>query len=125
MEAGTGLEFPRHKGIKCYAVISKPCWVAIEGVPDAVRLKAGDCFILPHGLPFCVATDLSGPRARFIPELANQTPGDALDYEGTGRAFLLGGHFLLTGSLSITCLFCESFEQTWANMLGLPEPFGP
>jgi hypothetical protein len=99
--------------------------VAIEGVPDAVRLKAGDCFILPRGLPFCVATDLSGQRARFIPDLANQTPGDALDYEGTGRAFLLGGHFLLTGSLSITCLFCESFEQTWANMLGLPEPFGP
>jgi AraC-like DNA-binding protein len=98
VEAGTGLEFPRHKGIKCYAVISNSCWVAIEGVPDAVRLKAGDCFILPRGLPFCVATDLSGPRTRFIPELADQTPGDALDYEGTGRAFLLGGHFLLTGS---------------------------
>ena len=46
VEAGTGLEFPRHKGIKCYAVISNSCWVAVEGVPDAVRLKAGDCFIL-------------------------------------------------------------------------------
>ena len=98
VEAGTGLEFSRHKGIKCYAVISNSCWVAIDGVPDAVRLEAGDCFILPRGLPFCVATDLSGPRARFVPELADQTPGDALDYEGTGRAFLLGGHFLLTGS---------------------------
>jgi hypothetical protein len=65
-------------------------------------------------------------RARgSFPSLRTKTPGDALDYEGTGRAFLLGGHFLLTGSLSITCLFCESFEQTWANMLGLPEPFGP
>jgi hypothetical protein len=72
VEAGTGLEFPRHKGIKCYAVISNSCWVAIEGVPDAVRLKAGDCFILPRGLPFCVATDLSGPRARSIPELLGQ-----------------------------------------------------
>lgn len=98
VEAGTGLEFPRHKGIKCYAVISNSCWVAVEGVPDAVPLKAGDCFILPRGLPFCVATDLLGPRASFIPELADRTPGHALDYEGTGRAFMLGGHFLLTGS---------------------------
>ncbi len=111
---------PKHtKGHrKCYAVTSKPCWVAIEGVPDAVRLKAGDCFILPRGLPFCVATDLSGQRARFIPELADQTPDDALDFEGTGRAFLLGGHFLLTGSLSITCLFLRVLRANMGKHAG-------
>jgi hypothetical protein len=43
---------PQHEGIKCYAVVSGECWLAVEGVPDAVRLKAGDCFLLPSGRPF-------------------------------------------------------------------------
>ena len=43
------VRFPRHEGIKCYAVVSGECWLSVEGVPDAVRLKAGDCFLLPRG----------------------------------------------------------------------------
>ncbi len=33
-------------------------WLSVEGVPDAVHLKAGDCFLLPRGRPFRLATDL-------------------------------------------------------------------
>ena len=43
------LQFPQHEGIKCYALVSGQCWLAVEGVPEAVHLKSGDCFLLPLG----------------------------------------------------------------------------
>jgi hypothetical protein len=30
------MQFPRHEGIKCYALVSGQCWLSVEGVPDAV-----------------------------------------------------------------------------------------
>ena len=51
--------FPKHQGVKCYAMLAGECWLAVEGVPDPVLLHAGDCFLLPRGLPFRLATDLS------------------------------------------------------------------
>jgi hypothetical protein len=36
------LQFPAHRGIKCYAVLSGQRWLAVEGVPDPVLLTAGD-----------------------------------------------------------------------------------
>ena len=53
------IQFPQHEGIKCYAVVSGQCWLSVEGVPDAVRLKTGDCFLLPSGRPFRLASDLT------------------------------------------------------------------
>lgn len=41
-------------------------WLAVDGVPDAIRLTPVDCFLLPRGRPFRLATDL------------NLTPVDAL-----------------------------------------------
>src|SRR5690606_38677460 len=46
------IQFPdQQKRIKCYAVVSGGCWLSVDGVPDAVRLSAGDCFVLPSGRP--------------------------------------------------------------------------
>ena len=59
------IQFPKHQGIKCYAMLSGQCWLSVEGVPEAVLLTAGDCFLLPRGLPFCLATDLSLPPVDF------------------------------------------------------------
>src|SRR6266404_6487947 len=54
------IQFPdQQEFIKCYAVVSGQCWLSVEGVPDAVRLKAGDCFVLPRGRPFRLASDLT------------------------------------------------------------------
>ena len=53
------IQFPQHEGIKCYAVVSGQGWLSVEGVPEAVRLTAGDCFLLPRGRPFRLATDLA------------------------------------------------------------------
>ena len=32
------ISFPKHDGIKCYAVVSGEGWLAVEGVLDAVHL---------------------------------------------------------------------------------------
>src|SRR5664280_111149 len=53
------IHFPKHQGIKCYAMLAGQCWLVVEGVPEPVLLHAGDCFLLPRGLPFRLATDLS------------------------------------------------------------------
>ena len=59
------IQFPQHEGIKCYAVVSGQCWLSVEGVPEAVPLKAGDCFLLPLGRPFRLASDLALPPVDF------------------------------------------------------------
>ena len=33
------VRFGQHDGIKCYAVVSGECWLSVEGVSDAVRLR--------------------------------------------------------------------------------------
>ena len=94
----TAIQFPKHQGIKCYAVVSGQCWLSVEGVPDAVLLTTGDCFLLPRGLPFCLATDLSLPPVDFLTFLSARGSGGAVsDNEGGGH-YIVGGHFVLTGS---------------------------
>jgi AraC-like DNA-binding protein len=92
------IQFPKHQGIKCYAVLAGQCWLSVEGVPDPVLLTAGDCFLLPRGLPFCLATDLSLTPVDFHTLLsARKAAGAASNSESAGR-YIVGGHFLLSGS---------------------------
>jgi AraC-like DNA-binding protein len=92
------IQFPKHQGIKCYAVLSGQCWLSMESVPDAVLLTAGDCFLLPRGLPFCLTTDLSLTPVDFSTLLSTRKNADTVSqHEGGGR-YIVGGHFLLTGS---------------------------
>ena len=92
------VQFPKHRGIKCYALLSGECWLSVEGVPDPVLLNAGDCFLLPRGLPFCLATDLSLTPVDFhvLRQMRKPDVG-ASGNEGGGR-YIAGGHFVLTGS---------------------------
>ena len=93
------VQFPRHEGIKCYAVVSGQCWLSVEGVPDAVRLKAGDCFLLPRGRPFRLATDLTLTPVDALTIFASRSGMAAsLSYNGGGDCFMVGGHFALTGN---------------------------
>jgi hypothetical protein len=91
------IQFPKHQGIKCYAVVSGQCWLSVEGVPDAVLLTAGDCFLLPRGLPFCLATDLSLTPVDYRAFLPEKRNSDAAPHKEGGR-YVVGGHFILTGS---------------------------
>jgi hypothetical protein len=53
------LHFVQHEGIKFYAVVSGECWLTVDGVPDPVRIKSGDCFLLPRGRAYRIASDMS------------------------------------------------------------------
>src|SRR6202789_479022 len=92
------IQFPKHQGIKCYAVLSGQCWLSMESVPDAVLLTAGDCFLLPRGLPFCLTTDLSLTPIDFSTLLSARKNGDTVSPHHGGGRYIVGGHFLLTGS---------------------------
>jgi AraC-like DNA-binding protein len=92
------VQFPRHQGIKCYAIVAGQCWLSVEGVADPVLLTAGDCFLLPRGLPFRLATDLSLPPVDFHTLLATHKSNDAAPSPESGERYIVGGYFLLAGS---------------------------
>jgi AraC-like DNA-binding protein len=96
VDGDTSIRWPKHQGIKCYAVVSGQCWLSVEGVPDAVLLTAGDCFLLPRGLPFCLATNLSLTPIDFWTFLAARKSCGVSNNEGGGH-HIVGGHFVLTG----------------------------
>jgi AraC-like DNA-binding protein len=93
------VQFSHYDGIKCYAVVSGQCWLSVEGVPDPVCIQPGDCFILPSGRPFRLATDLSltPVDALTLFSTARRTDG-IVTFNGGGDYFIVGGHFTLTGA---------------------------
>jgi AraC-like DNA-binding protein len=98
VDGDLAIQFPKYQGVKCYAMLSGQCWLSVEGVPDAVLLTAGDCFLLPRGLPFRLATDLSLTPVDFnILREAWKSSGVVANMKGGGR-YIAGGHFLLGGS---------------------------
>jgi AraC-like DNA-binding protein len=93
------VQFGRHEGIKCYAVVSGQGWLSVEGVSDAAPLTTGDCFLLPHGRPFRLATDLTAPPIDALTILATaRRNGGVVSVNGGGDCFIVGGHFILGGS---------------------------
>jgi AraC-like DNA-binding protein len=86
------VQFPRHEGIKCYVVVEGDAWLALDGVAEAVRLRAGDCFLLPSGRSFRLATDLSVEPVDFRIFLAAAKDGTAVG-NGSDYCFIAGGHF--------------------------------
>jgi AraC-like DNA-binding protein len=91
------IRFSKHAGVKCYAVVSGQAWLSVEGVSDPVQLKAGDCFLLPRGRPFCLASKLGLPPVDFLTLRGDAKNGTVGLYNGGGAFFMVGGHFALAG----------------------------
>jgi AraC-like DNA-binding protein len=89
--------FGRHDGIKCYAVVSGACWLSLDGLPDAVRLHAGDCFLLPRGRPFRVTNDLALTPMDYRAFFPAPRNGGIAIINGGGDFLTVGGHFTLSG----------------------------
>ncbi len=90
--------FPRHTGIKCYAMIAGQCWLRVEGVAEPLQITAGDCWLLPRGLPFSISTDLSLTPVDFtIVQAQGRFISAPLSQNGSG-CYLAGGHFSLDGA---------------------------
>lgn len=83
--------------MKCYAVVSGSCWLSVDAVADPVCLRAGDCFALPGGRDFRLASDLSlepqDAQGLFPPARA----GGVVTVNGGGDFFLVGSRFSVSG----------------------------
>jgi AraC-like DNA-binding protein/mannose-6-phosphate isomerase-like protein (cupin superfamily) len=87
------LQFPEHDGIKCYAIVSGQCWLVVEGVDEAVHLKAGDCFLLPLGRPFRLTSDLALEPIDFRSVYKRPLNGSISVWNGGGDVAGVGGYF--------------------------------
>ena len=92
------IEFSDQQGhIKCYAVVSGECWLCVEGVSDAVRLKTGDCFVLPSGRPFRLASDMALTPVDASTIFPPAREGGIVTHNGGGDFFLVGSRFAVSG----------------------------
>lgn len=83
--------------IKCYAVTSGACWLQVDGVSNGVHLGAGDCFMLPNGRSFVVASDLSRLPDPAYKVLAHAPLGGVIVHNGGGDVMLAGARFEVNG----------------------------
>ncbi|MDB5851723.1 MAG: transcriptional regulator, AraC family [Rhodoferax sp.] len=95
--ASVAIQWPQHDGIKCYAVVSGRCWLRVAGIAEPVLLSAGDCYLLPPGPAFSLATDLTATPVDFAVVLAARRLNGAAPAADGEACYLVGGHFLLVG----------------------------
>ncbi len=92
------IHFPKHQGIKCYAMLAGACWLVVDGVAEPVRLEAGDCFVLPRGLPFRLTTDLSLEPVHYALAWDRLRQVNDAPEITEGMRYIAGGFFGFTGS---------------------------
>jgi AraC-like DNA-binding protein len=100
LEAGGdwSIQFPdQQAAIKCGAVVSGQCWLSVEGVADAVRLETGDCFLLPRGRPFRLASDMTLTPADAGTIFSPARTGGVTSFNGGGDFLLVSSRFALSG----------------------------
>jgi hypothetical protein len=62
------IQFSRHEGIKCYALVSGQCWLSVEGVPDAMASLRLPLLTGRGKLPASVVSKLSQVDRRGWPK---------------------------------------------------------
>lgn len=93
------IQFPdQQEGIKCGAVVSGSCWLSVDGVAEPVRLDTGDCFLLPGGRPFRIATDLSLAPTAASTIFSGARGGGIVTHNGGGEFLLVSSRFALAGN---------------------------
>jgi AraC-like DNA-binding protein len=87
----------RHKHIKCYVILSGECWLAVDDIENVVRLEQGDCFVLPSGRPFRLASDLALPSVSASAIFPEARAGGTATVAGGGSFSLLVSRFAVSG----------------------------
>ena len=74
----------------------RQCWLAVEGVAEPVRLKTGDCFLLPRGLAVPPGQRPDRAADRALLNSGDCAPdGGVASFNGGGDCFGVGGYFAL------------------------------
>ncbi len=91
------LALGRDDGIKCYAIQSGACWLAMEEAGEPVRLEAGDFVLLPGAEAFRIYSAADAPPIDafdFFPEIP---AGETAVLNGGGDVAGVGGYFGFEG----------------------------
>jgi hypothetical protein len=59
------------------------CWLSVEGIPNALPLTGGDCFLLAPGISYALR-DSPRTRTRSFCEIASKNRNHAIQYGGGG-----------------------------------------
>ena len=84
-----------------FAMVSRGiCWLTVDGVPDAVELDAGDCFLLAPGQYYTLSDD---PRTRAINFCDAPVPDDnhVIRHGGGGAATTIIAGLINFGAASL------------------------
>ena len=92
------IRFGPYEGLKFHAIITGACWLAVDGVPEPVRVSAGDGYLLPRGRPFQIASDLSLPPADASTVYHPPMNGAIRTINGGGDCLGVGCHFTFAGT---------------------------
>lgn len=90
--------------MKCYAVISGECWLLVEDLDEPVRLRAGECFALPSGRNFRLASDIALPAVDSSDVFPPPSPGGVVTINSGGDVYLVGSRFGVSGRISASLL---------------------
>ncbi len=92
------LQFPdQQRRIKTGAVVSGQCWMSVEGIKAPIHLQTGDCFLLPGGRPFRLASDLALPATDAVEVFTAPRLGNVAVHNGGGDFLLASNRFGLAG----------------------------
>jgi AraC-like DNA-binding protein len=89
------VQFGPHDGIKFHAVVSGECWVSVEGTPEPVKIRAGECFLLARGRAFRLASDMAVEPISIHALLPPVYDGRIITYQQGGEFLSIGGYFTL------------------------------
>ena len=101
--ADSAIQFPKHHGLKCYAVVSGEAWLSVDGVSGVVHLQAGQCVLLPRGKPF----RLTGTEDNVLGSSIDVQPvqcGTIAAYGEGGRCLLVGAHYAFSAMQAVMLL---------------------
>jgi AraC-like DNA-binding protein len=89
--------FGPSSGIKLFAVISGEGWLAFDEVQTPIRVRAGDCILLPSGRPYRIASDLSLPPVDGNDLVRSLLPNVVAQFGNGTECFGIAGHFDMAG----------------------------
>jgi AraC-like DNA-binding protein len=91
------LVFGPDDGVKCYAIETGACWLAMQGGAAPMLLAAGDFVLLPDGQAFRLYSAADGPPIDAFDFFPKIPAGETAVLNGGGDVSGVGGYFGFEG----------------------------
>lgn len=92
------VQFPdQQQFIKTGAIVSGQCWLSVDGIDEPVLMKTGDCFLLPSGRPFRMASDRAIAPVAAAEVFTTARRDGVVRYNGGGDFSVISSRFAIGG----------------------------